>query len=294
MAILAALVSTTVAAQGQAGGGTPITTCGQVVTTSAFLTQDLYCPGSHGVVVGASEITIDLKGFTLRGDRSPLYNGVDDSSGFDGVSIKNGVVGNFYFGVDAFPDADGVSVSNLVASGNRANGIYVAGASTKIGSSTSSENSVNGIYVAGTGAKIQSSTASANGVVGIFLVGSSASVNSSTAVGNRDGGISVQGDAARIQSSTASGNGLDGIVVFGNSASVKSSTASGNDGFGIGVSGDGSQFKANRAEANGFAGGASDLAGLGIVAAGYSTEPSGANVARGNDDPAECDPAFLC
>ena len=126
------------------------------------------------------------------------------------------------------------------------------------------------------------------------MVGNSASVSSSTAAGNADDGISVTGDAARIQSSTASGNGLDGIVVFGNSASVKSSTASGNDGFGIGVGGDAPQLRSNRADANGYASGASDLAGLGIVASGYSTEPSGTNVARGNDDPAECGPEFLC
>jgi hypothetical protein len=56
-----------VAPEASGKGGTPITSCGQVVTTNAVLTLDLVCTG-NGIVVGASGITIDLKGFTIRGD----------------------------------------------------------------------------------------------------------------------------------------------------------------------------------------------------------------------------------
>jgi hypothetical protein len=294
LAILAAFVSTTVAAQGRAGGGTAITTCGQVVTTNAFLTRDLSCPGSHGIVVGASEITIDLKGFTLQGDRSQFHDGIHDEGGFDNVSIKNGVVRSFDIGVAAFPDADAISVSKLVASGNALNGINVGGASTKIQSSTTSGNGTYGIAVIGNSASVSSSTAAGNRFFGIEVIGDSASVSASTAAGNGYDGIIVGGDAARIQSSTTSGNGQAGINVSGNSASVKSSIAIGNGFYGIAVGGDAAQLRSNRAEANGFAGGASDLSGLGIWALGYSTKPSGTNAARGNDDPAECDPAILC
>src|SRR5262245_41566663 len=291
MAILAVLVSTTVAAQGQAGGGTAITACGQVVSTNAFLTQDLSCPGSHGIVVGASGITIDLKGFTLRGDRSDLHDGIHDEGGYDNVSIKNGVVRNFGIGVGAYPDADAISVSKLVASGNVLDGINVAGASTKIQSSTTSGNGIYGILVFSNSASVSSSMAAGNFVEGIFISGNSASVSSSTAAGNGKYGIDVEGEGAKVQSSTASGNGVYGVGVFGTSASVKSSIAAGNGVYGILVGGDAAQLRSNRAEANGFTGGASDLAGLGIWAVGYSTAPSGTNVARGNDDPAECDPA---
>ena len=56
-----------VAPEATGKGGTLITTCGQTVTTSAVLTQDLVCTVS-GVIVGASGITIDLKGsFYNRG-----------------------------------------------------------------------------------------------------------------------------------------------------------------------------------------------------------------------------------
>ena len=61
-----AFVLVAAAPEAQAAG-TPITQCGQTVTTNAVLTQNLVCAGD-GVIVGASGITIDLKGFRLRGD----------------------------------------------------------------------------------------------------------------------------------------------------------------------------------------------------------------------------------
>ena len=59
-----------VAPEAQGKGGTPITACLQTVTTNAVLTHDLYCPGSSGILVGASGITIDLKGFVISGTAS--------------------------------------------------------------------------------------------------------------------------------------------------------------------------------------------------------------------------------
>jgi hypothetical protein len=249
--------------------GTPISACGQTVTASAFLTQDLYCPGSAGIVIGASGVTIDLKGFTLRGDRSSGHYGIDDSGGYDGVTVETGIVRDFDTGVYA-TDADKVKVSGVVASANTAVGIYVVGASASIKSSSAFA-SINGIYV----------------------VGASASIKSSTASGNPNYGISIQGPSGQVASSTALGNG-DGIFVLGDGASVASSTASGNDVFGIEVGAHGARIKGNRAEGNGFAGRASDGHGRGIDVHGYTTAPVGSNTARGNDDPSECSPASLC
>ena len=164
----AGVVSIAAASQGQAGGGTPITQCGQLVTTSAFLTENLECPGVHGVVAFASGITIDLRGFRLRGDRTPGRYGID-VPGFDRVTIKNGVLNNFEFGVAALNDAEALSVSKLVASGNSADGITVSGASAKIVSSAGTGNAAGGIEVAGGSARIQSSAAHGNGGHGIFV-----------------------------------------------------------------------------------------------------------------------------
>ena len=255
LAAVVALVLVTVAPQANGGGGTAITTCGQTVTTNAVLTQDLVCTGS-GVIVGASGITIDLKGFTLRGDRGLGDYGVDNSAGSVRVTIKNGVVRNFGYGllasnsVDPSNIPDDVTVSNLLASGNQ--------------------------------------------LVGIFIGGARASVKSSAAVGNNNVGIFISGNFARIQSSTSSGNDQGGIHIDGSGARIQSSTASGNDGHGIQVAGDAAVITGNHAEGNGYAGSTTDSSGLGINVTNYTTPPVGKNTARGNDDPAECQPTSLC
>lgn len=58
--------------------------------------------------------------------------------------------------------------------------------------------------------------------------------------------------------------------------------------------GDAAALQGNGADGNGFPAGASDDSGLGIEVTGFTTAPIGTNVALGNDDPAECNPASLC
>lgn len=250
-------------AAGQARSAvTQITSCGQTVTTNAVLTQNLVCTG-NGIVVGASGITINLKGFSIRGDVSPVGNGtdvgIDNSGGYDRVTVQNGLVRNFYFGVGAndggSPGADKMTVANLVAAGN-----------------------AYGIFVLGDLARVSSSTASGNGSNGITISGASASITSSSASGNRNVGILVVGPSATVTYSTASGNGEAGIGINDQLGSVKAALV-----------------KGNRADGNGYGGPDSDLTGLGINVINYDKAPVGTNKARGNDDPAaECDPASLC
>lgn len=331
MAALAAAASGVAASHGEAGGGTPIVSCGQTVTQNAFLTTDLSCPGSSGIVVGAAGITIDLKGHTLRGDRTFGHHGVDDTGGFDRLAVKNGVVRNFYDGVHAVGDR--VGVSGLVVSGNAKAGVYVlgdaakiqsvtaggnapginlvgdsgsvksvtasrntigvsvSGASATIQSSTASGNSV-GISVIGASAKIRSSTVTGNSSDGISVSGASATVLSSTATGNYYG-ISISGSSANVQSATAVGNVNYGVLVLGESAAIQGSSIAGNGTGGVGVNGNAALIAGNHVEVNGFYLDADD-AGLGIIVQGYTMAPAGKNVARGNDDPHECDPVSLC
>jgi parallel beta-helix repeat protein len=202
-AAAAALVLGFGASAGRAGGGTPISSCGQTVTTNAFLTQDLVCTG-HGILVAAAGITIDLKGFAIRGDGGASDYGVAASNGFDKVTIKNGAVRNFDTGVYAV--ADDVRVSGVVASGNN-DGIVVAGAAALVTSSTGSGNYGFGIYVQGAGGRIASSGAFGN-AAGIRIDGANGRVTSSSASGNGDHGIVVVGDAAKLSGNRALGNGF--------------------------------------------------------------------------------------
>ena len=265
--VVGVTVLVAVAPEAQGKGGTPITTCGQIVTTSAVLTQDLYCPstgvpigGSQpgtGILVGASGITIDLQGFSIRGDH-PSTVGVDgpygiDLGGFDNVTIKNGVIRDFATSGVYANNSDGIVISNLVASGNGIYGLLVNGNSASILSSTVS-GSVYGIELAGATASIKSSTVSRNGQVGIHINGTSASIISSTASGNGTYGVVLTGKAASIKSTTASGNEAEGIRVDGELASIASSTASGNGGGGIYVVGNSASIASSAASGNGAEG----------------------------------------
>ena len=251
---------------------TVINQCNMTVVTNAVLIQDLICP-DDGIVVGADGITIDLKGFTLRGDRGALDSGISNLTGFDKVTIKNGVVRNFGVGVHMNNRADLTTISNVVASGNV----------------------VDGVFVTGDGASIKSTFGIGSGITGIYVVGDDASIASAVAADNPTDGIYVDGDSATVKSSTASGNFNNGISIIGGSASVKGSTLTGNAVDGLRILGNGAVLKGNTAVGNGFASGNSDLAGLGINVTDFpQTPPAGLNTGRGNDSPYECFPDYLC
>jgi trimeric autotransporter adhesin len=275
----------------QGSSSLPISSCGQIVTTSAVLTQDLTCPADYGVLVAASGVTIDLNGHVLKG--GGFWTGVDLAS-YDDITIQNGVIRGFGKGLDTGGGADHITISNVVASGNVNQGIRIAGDSASVKSSTASGNGQSGFQIVGDSTSIKSSAADGNGFDGIWVDGTSASVSSSRASGNSSTGVYVFGSSATVKSTKAAGNDGHGIQVLGDAPSVRSSTASGNGAIGIVVSGDRATIKGNHAEANGFWLGGSDGVGAGIVAVGYTTPPTGTNVARGNDDQADCQPSSLC
>lgn len=76
--------------------------CGETVTTSVRFTGDVSCQTENGLVIGAAGIVIDLNGFGLIG---PVFVGggsgsaIDNGAGFDGVTIRDGGVGNFGDGI---------------------------------------------------------------------------------------------------------------------------------------------------------------------------------------------------
>jgi len=274
-------------------GSLPISSCAQTVTTDAYLTKDLDCPGASGIVVGADGFTIDLNGHVLEGDRLAGHYGVEDKAGYGDITIENGVVRNFADGVLAGSGANDVVVSNVVSSGNVATGIAVSGGHASIKSSAASGNAA-GITVTGNSASITSSQASGNSSSGIYVIGDALSAKSNRVFGNGGNGFLLAGDSGSITSTNASGNASAGVSVIGGSLDVKSSTASGNGTLGIGVWGDAAALQGNRTDANGFQGGASDGLGPGILVDKFTTAPTGTNPSRGNDDPGECSPASLC
>jgi hypothetical protein len=203
--------------------GTPLSSCGQTVTTSVVLTQNLHCSGA-GIVVGAAGITIDLGGHRLRGDAVSGDYGIDDSGHFGDLTVKNGTLRTFDIGLYAVAGTGSVTISNLTVS-----------ASTSVGMFAQTTGSIS----------VKSSTAAANGAVGFTLVAAdSVTVKSAVAAGNGGFGINVGGTGVSISSSYAVGNGNDGITANGTAVRLKGDRADGNgfgpppssDGNGLGIS----------------------------------------------------------
>jgi Right handed beta helix region len=288
--VLSVLALVAVAPEAQAAS-TPITSCGQTVTTSAVLMQDLVCTGS-GVVVGAPGVKVNLNGFTIRGDNGGGDYGVDTGL-FNDVTVENGALRNFQTGVWA-DGGQNVTVSKVVTSGNTQDGILIAAGSSSVSSSTSTGNGHYGVYVLVDSVRISSVTASENADYGVFVGGDFAQIKSAKVSGNGNSGVFVDGDSARITSLTDDGNAGDGILVTGNFAAISSSTADGNDSNGIEVVGESASVKGNHADGNSYPGGASDLGGLGIFVTSSTIGPVGKNTALGNDGATECFPTSLC
>lgn len=76
-------------------------TCGQTVLHDLKLHADLDCSGfnGEGLIVGRGGITIDLNGFTLTGQGGSSGHVGIDNEGFNGVTVKNGTIKNYYYGV---------------------------------------------------------------------------------------------------------------------------------------------------------------------------------------------------
>lgn len=133
----------------------PALECGAVVTQSATLTTDLLdCP-SHGLVIGAADITLDLGGRTVdgRGVAVGILN-----EGFDGVTIRNGTVRDFDHGVRLAAGADRNVAEGLTVALNELAGIELVDAGTATAPNRIQSNTIhrngNGLLVQGGGGNL--------------------------------------------------------------------------------------------------------------------------------------------
>ena len=101
-----------------APGAAVTVTCGQVLTVSTRVANDLTCPG-EGLVVGAPNIVVDLDGHTIR---SSLVLEPGQEEGFGGIRnaghanvvIRGGTVEDFGSGVRLLPGTTYNVVEDMV------------------------------------------------------------------------------------------------------------------------------------------------------------------------------------
>ncbi len=226
------------------------------VPGSYVLTGNITCPGGkNGIEIAASNVTIDLNGFSIVGLPGSL-DGIRSNAELRCVTIRNGCIRGF--GDDGMDlvlggTITGVVIENIQAAVNGQIGIR-AGEAAVVHDCTVSGNGNAGVYVGGWGVvqrcaatgnwgvgisvlisgSVRDCVASDNGSTGIS-VGYNSTVNNCSSYSND--GVGIAGSSSSIiESCTARSNGDSGITVY--TASVVrgcTSSANGTDGFGAGI-----------------------------------------------------------
>jgi parallel beta-helix repeat protein len=274
--------------------------CDTAVDQSIRLTADVgskIAPcTSWGLRVARNGITIDLGGHTIWGNPpSTDFRAGVFVNGQHHIRIINGTVRGFTDDVSVYGNPVGTVVSKILATGAKESGIYVSGSRARVDHNVAVGNLQNGILFGARG-NVEDNIASDNGLSGIsFALGSAGEVAHNNTHGNGKDGVEMVAPGTLFKN-TAEGNLQDGFEVKGDGAIVRHNRALGNDTAGIVLSGTGQLIIQNVANGNGW--GTADGNGLGIDASAATapkTSPKGPkNVAHGNDDVDECDPASLC
>jgi len=143
--------------------------CGQVITHSTHVKNDLLdCPGD-GLVIGASNIKLDLGGHTIDGVNNATADGINNKGGFDNVKVEHGTVQQFQIGLE-LNGADGNKLEHLTVTQNAFDGIRLTGSNTNTISHVDESASFDGIFLVNSDHNVVShSQANSNGSSGIVL-----------------------------------------------------------------------------------------------------------------------------
>lgn len=174
---------------------------------SYVVTADL--TATEGVVILASDVSLDLDGFTIRGAGAGSSHGVEVAPGLTNIVIQRGTITEW--GLDGIhaPGASSGVVNQIIAESNLGDGMEL-----------------------GDGWTVTNSTIRDNGGRGLGG-GNNGIVESSKALDNGQDGISL-GDGAAVTNSAVSGNGGSGVQT-GQGAAVAGVAASRNSGAGVAV-----------------------------------------------------------
>jgi parallel beta-helix repeat protein len=231
---------------------------------SYYLTQSM-TTSTDGIRISASDVCLDLMGFTISGDRGTGDYGIQiegsAASPVRRVTIRNGVIRNFDYGVLA-EHAKDCRIQRIVSSGNLHSGITLNGGSGGfcdnfvIEHCFMTDNDWRGIDIDASsggqcnGNRISHCTTSGNGLRGIHIAAPSGQavansvtdtlISQNTAGGLYLGGSGGECKANRIERCTITGNGFSGVMLAGstsnthvNATLIRDCTVDSNRGIGI-------------------------------------------------------------
>src|SRR6266511_2666092 len=260
-ALTASIVAVISLGAGQASGAGPTpVVCGQVITQSIHVGNDLLnCP-ADGLIIGADNIKVDLGNHVIDGDgiNAPTDDGIDNTGGFDNVKLTHGTVQQFAQGVRLVGATENKVEHLTVLQTTRGIVLQTLSNANKI-----SHNKVSGNFD------------------GIHLTDSDTNkIDHNDVFDNRIGIEFFNTDSSFLTKNKIKSNTLDGIHTFigstGNMLVKNHSDKNGDDG--IDVADAGNTITKNHAGKN---------TDLGIVAVPGNVD-GGGNKAHHNGNPAQC------
>ncbi len=254
----------------------PISAVPYTITTSGhyYFTGDL-TSATSGITVSASNVTIDLMGYSLIGPANGSDDGINIDNEETNVEIRNGTVRNFDLGIHTYnmsTHTGGHRIINIRAVSNGNVGIDMSnGKNILIKDCTAGNNGDRGIK-AGYGCTITGNVVHNNAGQGIYgasgntITGNTSYENGSSGIGAANGntitgntaydnvhtGITT-GGGCTITGNTTYKNGTSGITTTGGSA-ITGNTSRSNQESGINPGGD-SLLDQNNASNNNQGGG---------------------------------------
>ena len=209
-----------------------IASCGQVVTQDVTLTSDLNCDNGDGLIVGASDITINLNGYSITsgdetgsesptttasgdetGSESPTTTDYDGSSGIlvanaENVAISGlGEISGFSRGV-TFLGSSGGHLTDVQLANNDIGAVMASSSGTEISRNTFTNNGIAVVSDGSNGGVTAFNQIVANLREGVLLIGSSDNVVAANNMyGNGANGIYLD--------PMSEGNNIDYNTVFG-------------------------------------------------------------------------------
>ncbi|MFL5921703.1 MAG: right-handed parallel beta-helix repeat-containing protein [Gaiellaceae bacterium] len=208
-----------VAAPGATAGATS-PQCGDLITTSVVLTEDLVCLGNGLEIdpsLGASsgEVTIDLNGHTIRG--SGTGTGIDahfSTSFASTLTISNGTIRGFQLGVALHEGEAPIDVTNLVIRDNDTGVLFTDFGGVLLANSTIANNRGIGVDVAALDTDFE-------------MVNDQVRDNGGTGI------RAFEDSVPRLQDSFIAHNGGDGAAFESSPAIISGNTFLGNSGTGL-------------------------------------------------------------
>lgn len=150
--------------------GTPISS--QMTISSPghyYLTRDINVTGAQAAItISASNVSVDLGGFTLDGDDAAGSYGVRVVGAVSDIVVSNGTVRDFQFGLIA-EDASRVKIDRVHAASN-VRGFHL-GDSQVLSNCTAINNTETGIYLPGDSSTVKDCESIDNGSDGIAVAG---------------------------------------------------------------------------------------------------------------------------